>query len=73
MTNFIVRILIKKIVKENPKKEIIISLGMWNKKNFPFKNKNIKYLWCVSKYPTFNEDLGKFPKKFTKGPEVVLH
>ena len=59
--------LVKKIVKENPKKEIIISLGMWNKKNFPFKNKNIKYLWCVSKYPTFNEDLGKFPKKFTKG------
>ena len=39
---------------------------MWNKKKLPFKNKNIKYLWCVSKYPTFNEDLKKFPKKFTK-------
>ena len=58
--------LVKKIVKENPKKEIIISLGMWNKKNLPFKNKNVKYLWCVSKYPAFNEDLRKFPKKFSK-------
>ena len=58
--------LVKKIIKENKKKEIIISLGMWNKKKLPFKNKNIKYLWCVSKYPTFNEDLKKFPKKFTK-------
>ncbi len=58
--------LVKKIIKENKRKEIIISLGMWNKKKLPFKNKNIKYLWCVSKYPTFNEDLKKFPKKFTK-------
>lgn len=58
--------LVKKIVSENKKKEIIISLGMWNKKNLPFKNKNVKYLWCVSKYPAFNEDLRKFPKKFSK-------
>ena len=58
--------LVKKIVSENKKKEIIISLGMWNKKNLPFKNKNVKYLWCVSKYPAFNEDLKKFPKKFLK-------
>lgn len=58
--------LVKKIVNENKKKEIIISLGMWNKKNLPFKNKNVKYLWCVSKYPAFNEDLRKFPKKFSK-------
>ena len=57
--------LVSKIIKENKNKEIIISLGMWNKKNLPFKEKNIKYLWCCSKYPTFNEDLKKFPKKFT--------
>ena len=56
--------LVKKIIKENKRKEFIVSLGMWNKKTMPFKGKNIKYLWCCSKYPTFNEDLKKFPKKF---------
>ena len=29
--------LVKKIVKENKRKEIIISLGMWNKKNYHLK------------------------------------
>ncbi len=57
--------LVNKIIKENKSKEFIISLGMWNKKKLPFKRKNIKYLWCCSKYPTFNEDLKKFPKKFS--------
>ena len=57
--------LVKKIIKQNSKKELIISLGMWNKRKLPFKKKNIKYLWCCSKYPTFNEDLKKFPKKFS--------
>lgn len=57
--------LAKKIVKLNTK--TFISLGMWKNKNqLPFKlNKNISYLWCISKYPTDNLDLsGKFPKKF---------
>ena len=58
--------LVKKIVEENPKKKIYISLGMWNKKEKPFKQKNIEYLYCVSNYPTFTEDLKKFPKKFSK-------
>ncbi len=57
--------LVKKIVRENTKKDLIISLGMWNKKKLPFKKRNINYLWCCSKYPTFNEDLKKFPKKFS--------
>ena len=57
--------LVNKMIKENKNKEFIISLGMWNKKELPFKAKNIKYLWCCSKYPTFNEDLKKFPKKFS--------
>ena len=56
--------LVKKMIKENKNKQFIISLGMWNKKNLPFKGKNIKYLWCCSKYPTFNENLKNFPKKF---------
>ena len=56
--------LAKKILSK--KKETIISLGMWNKKNFPFKkNSKIKYLWCKSLYPTYNKDLKFFPKKFS--------
>ena len=58
--------LVKKIVKENKNKTIIISLGMWNKRKLPFKSKNINYLWCVSKYPAYNNDLKNFPKKFSE-------
>ena len=57
--------LVKKMLDENKSKDFIISLGMWKKKILPFKNKNIKYLWCCSKYPTFNKDLKRFPKKFS--------
>lgn len=28
---------------------------------------NIHYLWCKSKYPTFNDDLKEFPEKFNHG------
>ncbi len=56
--------LVKKMIKDNKSKNFIISLGMWNKKEVPFKNKNIKYLWCCSKYPAFDDDLKNFPKKF---------
>ena len=36
------------------KKTTFISLGMydWEKKGLPFKNKMIKYFYCVSRYPT---------------------
>jgi N,N'-diacetyllegionaminate synthase len=55
--------LVKKIVNEN--KETIISLGMWRKKSLPIKkNKNIKYLWCLSKYPCEPRDLKNLPKNF---------
>jgi N,N'-diacetyllegionaminate synthase len=54
--------LVKKILNE--KKETFISLGWWKKNNFPFKNKNAKYLFCVSNYPTQHSDLKKMPKKF---------
>lgn len=57
--------LVKKILSK--KKLTFISLGMWNKKTFPFKkNKYIKYLWCNSKYPTHIGDLKNLPKKFNK-------
>ena len=43
--------LINRIFKT--KKPIIFSLGMWNKNHFPYeRNRRIKYLFCVSKYPT---------------------
>ena len=38
-----------------------MSLGMWEE-NFFHLIKNIDYLFCVSKYPTFSEDLTNFPK-----------
>ncbi len=57
--------LVKLIVDENKDKDIIISLGMWESNKLPFNDANIKYLYCVSKYPTFNEDLKSFPKVFS--------
>jgi N,N'-diacetyllegionaminate synthase len=56
--------LVTKIAEENKDKTIIMSLGMWEKKEKPFEFKNIEYLYCKSKYPTFNEDLKDFPKRF---------
>ena len=40
------------IVKLN--KNTLISLGMFDYENneLPFKNKNVQYLYCISKYPT---------------------
>ena len=52
--------------------ETIISLGMWeNQSVLPFDNKNIKYLWCNSKYPTTDEDLLHLPKDFNKEEKIV--
>lgn len=56
--------LAEKIIKEN--KTTYVSLGMWENKNFPFNNKNIRYLWCKSLYPTYDKDLKNFPKNFSK-------
>ena len=58
--------LVKKIVEENRDKKIFISLGMWSEEELPFSYKNIDYLFCVSKYPTFTEDLKDFPKTFNE-------
>ncbi len=55
--------LCKKIIKENS--EIICSLGFWKKSYMPFKpQKKLKYLYCVSRYPTYPEELKNFPKVF---------
>lgn len=47
--------LCEKIFKTN--KRVIASLGMYNKKFLPYKNKNIEYLYCVSEYPTSLEKI----------------
>ena len=57
--------LVNKIVNENKDKEIIISLGMWESEKLPFNDPNIKYLFCISNYPTFNKDMKNFPKLFS--------
>ena len=61
--------LCKKIIKI--KKPTLISLGMFDyKKNkLPFNEKNVEYLYCVSKYPTgLNEiEMPDFNKSFFAG------
>ena len=61
--------LCKKIIATN--KKIIASLGMYDfeKKGEPFKNKNIKYLYCVAKYPTplYEIKMPEFNKSFFSG------
>ena len=57
-----------KLLKEiiTTKKPIIASLGMWKKKIFPLNNlHNIKYLFCISKYPAPKSQI-KFSKQFFK-------
>ncbi len=57
--------LAEKILSE--KKETFVSLGFWDKEQFPFLDKsNVRYLWCKSNYPTAPWDIKNFPKSFSK-------
>ena len=58
--------LCKKIINMN--KEVFCSLGFWNKKGMPFgkPNKKLRYIYCVSKYPTYPHQLKNFPKNFSE-------
>lgn len=50
-------------------KETIISLGMWEGKDLPFRSfDNVKYLWCKSMYPSHPWDLTDLPKDFSTTP-----
>jgi len=42
------------------KKPVYISLGFWEQEGLPFEGGNIKYLNCISKYPTSVLDFKKF-------------
>ncbi len=56
--------LCKKILSEN--KEVYCSLGFWKSKNLPFgePNEKLKYIFCISKYPTYPESIKELPKEF---------
>jgi len=59
--------LVEKILAKN--KPTIISLGMYDKGEFPFGfNDNINYLYCVSEYPTYlnNQKIKDMPNEFSK-------
>ena len=52
--------LVKKVLKE--KKKLLFHWAGGKKNYFPFKDKNAKYLFCVSNYPTNHNDLKNLPK-----------
>ena len=56
--------LCKKILSEN--KEVFCSLGFWKSKEFPFgkPNEKLKYIFCISKYPTYPDSISELPKEF---------
>ncbi len=47
-------------------KETFVSLGMSDRSRFPFEGPNVRYLYCVSKYPARPEDLPDFPERFDR-------
>lgn len=49
--------LVEKVLQTG--KETLISLGMWNEENFPIFSKmdQVRYLFCISKYPTHLSDI----------------
>lgn len=58
--------LCKKVLAEG--KETFISLGMWDRTEFPFgrpDGEKLRYIYCHSKYPAYPRDLNGFPNKFT--------
>lgn len=56
--------LCRAIIKDG--RETFVSLGMYAGKDFPFRARNVRYLYCVSKYPARYEDLADFPPRFDR-------
>lgn len=56
--------LCKKIIDQG--KEVFCSLGFWKEEKFPLgePNKKLRYIYCVSEYPTLAKNLKSFPNKF---------
>lgn len=64
-------------VKDNPQlcdkiintgKEVFCSLGFVdnNLNYFNKKYSNVKFIYCISKYPTYPKDINNFPEKFSQ-------
>jgi sialic acid synthase SpsE len=47
-------------------KETFVSLGMWRQSSWPFgrPTARLRYIYCVSKYPAYPEDLQGMPSRF---------
>ena len=46
-------------------KETFVSDGFWEKNELPFADRsNVRYMYCISKYPTMPWELKDFPKEF---------
>lgn len=58
--------LVRRIIDEG--REVIVSLGMWDKEGLPSGAPNVKYLWCRSKYPAEPRDLVGMPSDFGNSP-----
>ncbi len=54
--------LCEKVIAEG--KEVFVSLGFWEKKEFPFgpPHQKLRYIFCRSKYPTYPNQLTGFPE-----------
>jgi sialic acid synthase SpsE len=58
--------LCKRILSEG--KETFVSVGMWDKEEFPFgppDGQTLRYIYCRSKYPTYPQDMVNMPAYFT--------
>lgn len=49
-------------------KETFVSLGFWDRDDFPFgpPNDQLRYIWCVSQYPTYPAALAEMPPRFSE-------
>lgn len=57
--------LVEKVLAEG--KETFMSLGFWDKEEWPFgpPTEQLRYIHCISKYPTYPTDLAGFPERFS--------
>lgn len=58
---------VQEIVAEG--KETYVSLGMWEGENLPIEGAdNIRYLYCMARYPTAPWEISALPKDFKNSP-----
>ena len=57
--------LVERVLAED--KETFISLGWWEDERFPFgpPTNKMRYIYCVSQYPTYPEKIKEMPQRFS--------